>query len=464
MKPRTCDKLRRIRVNSLHLDSFLAFSFPSLSYSILFMIKKHLILFIFILLFHFLTAKVSAILPADANGDCMVDGPDYVIWLNHYNQSTSNGMFSGDFDNSGFVDGQDYVLWLNAYGSTEPGNATSTPNINPSPTSSPVTPPAGEGLGIWISPNEIAKLPASGSAWSNLQSDADSSFGSPNLADQDTRHNIRTMAAALVYARMGQESYRSKAANAIKSAMGTETAARSLAIGRNLAAYVIAADLIDLKIYRPSDDAQFRSWLSSMRTRDFDGRTLISCHEDRPNNWGTMCGASRIAADLYLNDNADLQKAVQVFQGYLGNRSSYAGFKFATDAFSFMCDTSSPRPINPPGCIKDGHDLSGAPVDDIQRAGPYKWLPGFTDYAWGGFSAAIAQAEMLHRAGYDSYNWENQAVLRGIRFLNEVVNFSQSNATTWTTWVVNRAYNTNYSTSSTSISNRLISYTDWTHQ
>jgi len=80
------------------------------------MIKKYLILFIFILLFHLLTAKVSAILPADANGDGMVDGVDYVIWLNHYNQETVNGHKDGDFNGNGITDGLDYVIWLNNYG------------------------------------------------------------------------------------------------------------------------------------------------------------------------------------------------------------------------------------------------------------------------------------------------------------------------------------------------------------
>jgi len=66
-----------------------------------------------------LTSPASAILPGDANGDGLVDGPDYVIWLNHYNQSAT-GAANGDFDNSGKVDGLDYVLWLNSYGKIEP--------------------------------------------------------------------------------------------------------------------------------------------------------------------------------------------------------------------------------------------------------------------------------------------------------------------------------------------------------
>ncbi len=52
----------------------------------------------------------------DANGDNKVDGVDYVVWLNHYNQNIT-GATSGDFNNSGKVDGVDYVIWLNNYNS-----------------------------------------------------------------------------------------------------------------------------------------------------------------------------------------------------------------------------------------------------------------------------------------------------------------------------------------------------------
>ena len=53
--------------------------------------------------------------PGDANGDGKVDGLDYIIWLNHYNQTTSNGPSDGDFNGDGKVDGLDYVIWLNNY-------------------------------------------------------------------------------------------------------------------------------------------------------------------------------------------------------------------------------------------------------------------------------------------------------------------------------------------------------------
>ena len=53
--------------------------------------------------------------PGDANGDNKVDGIDYVVWLNNYNQNLS-GNSNGDFNNDNRVDGIDYVVWLNNYG------------------------------------------------------------------------------------------------------------------------------------------------------------------------------------------------------------------------------------------------------------------------------------------------------------------------------------------------------------
>jgi hypothetical protein len=51
----------------------------------------------------------------DANGDGLVNGVDYVIWLNNYRVTTSEGPSKGDFNSNGVVDGVDYVIWLNNY-------------------------------------------------------------------------------------------------------------------------------------------------------------------------------------------------------------------------------------------------------------------------------------------------------------------------------------------------------------
>lgn len=55
--------------------------------------------------------------PGDANGDGRVDGIDYIIWLNHFNQSTNNGFRDGDFNADGTVNGSDFVIWVTSYSS-----------------------------------------------------------------------------------------------------------------------------------------------------------------------------------------------------------------------------------------------------------------------------------------------------------------------------------------------------------
>lgn len=92
-------------------------------------------------------------LPGDGNGDCKVDGVDFVILLNHYGQTTSGGPGVGDFSGDGKVDGVDFVILLYHYGwicqtvTTTPtrtptprptATRTPTPTFGPSPTSPPV--------------------------------------------------------------------------------------------------------------------------------------------------------------------------------------------------------------------------------------------------------------------------------------------------------------------------------------
>jgi hypothetical protein len=129
---------------------------------------------------------------------------------------------------------------------------------------------------------------------------------------------------------------------------------------------VIAADLVGLHSYDAGKDEQFRSWLAAVRTETLDGKTLISTDEDRPNNWGTHAGASRVAVDLYLGDKADLVRAAQVFKGWLGDRSAYAGFTYGDTAW--QADPSKPVGINPKGATKRGHTIDGVLPDDQRRA------------------------------------------------------------------------------------------------
>jgi hypothetical protein len=52
--------------------------------------------------------------PGDANLDGCVDGLDYTIWSNNY-QESDKWWQGGDFTGEGYVDGLDYVAWSNNY-------------------------------------------------------------------------------------------------------------------------------------------------------------------------------------------------------------------------------------------------------------------------------------------------------------------------------------------------------------
>jgi hypothetical protein len=317
--------------------------------------------------------------------------------------------------------------------------------------------------GIWISRAELASRPTSGPAWAAVKKAADASPGTASIADQNSDHDVRTLAAALVYGRTGTASYRAKAAAGIAAAIGTERGGRTLALGRNLASYVIAADLVDLGAYDRGLDARFRSWLSAVRKENLGGLTLITTHEQRPNNWGTMAGASRVAADVYLGDTADLARAARVFAGYLGDRTSYAGFRYGD--LSWQADPSRPVGINPPGASSHGLSIDGAPPDDMRRGCSPRVPPCATGYAWEGMQGVLVQAQILSRRGYDVWNWSHRAILREAQFLQRLdARFGGWWATgddTWQPWLLNHVYGTKFPTSPAR-NGKIIGFTDWT--
>lgn len=464
------------------------------------------------------------------NADCRtntsgknIDIFDYAVWYSEFIKgcnSTNSVMCGTDADGNGNpmdanfnypgtnyivtdnkVDVFDYAIWIQGYLSENPpstplpttptggisliptsintptGIPTASPQITP--TSVPIpTVLQGSGNALWISSQEIAALPASGAAWDRMRTAANGSFGSSALYNQDADHPEWTLAAALVAAKKGPSEMcgsTSCQAKAIASIMditddtGTTGGGdgRALGLGRNLMAYVIAADVVNLKQVDPAKHSSFVSFLRQIVNKPTtECGTLRECHAKRPNNWGTMTGASRIAADRYMGDAADLAIAAKIFKGFVGDRASYSSFEFGSGASDWMCDTANPRPLNPTACIKSGKNLSGALPDDMRRGGGFTWPPTPTNYAWGAYSAIVAQAELLHRAGYDSYNWEDKAILRAMQFNANNMASSASNATSWVPWVVKKRYGAgsfNY-TPQANGGGRLMDWADWTHQ
>ena len=320
--------------------------------------------------------------------------------------------------------------------------------------------------GIWISPAEVAQLPTSGSAWNNLLTEANSSCGLVDLADQDAATNVCVMAKALVYARTGDARYLTDVVAALTQIVAAPAyVGRALALGRELSAYVIAADLIGLRTVDPTLDTAFRAVLRTLRTTYTSGAAsdLIDCHERRPNNWGAHCGATRAAIAVYLGDEADLARTAQVFKGYLGDRSSYAGFDYGDD-LTWQCDPSRPVGINPVGCTRNGTSLDGVLPDDQRRGGSYTWPAPQENYVWEALQGLLAQAVILDRAGYAVWDWEDRALLRAARWLHDVNGYPATGDDTWQPHILNRYYGTGFPAPVPARAGKNVGWTDWTHR
>jgi Alginate lyase len=343
--------------------------------------------------------------------------------------------------------------------------------------------------GIWISGEELRRLPTSGAAWERLKAAADGPMRPRDIADQDSNHDVKTLAVALVAARTGDPDYRERAADAIEGAIGTEEGGRTLALGRNLLSYVIAADLIDLRAYDPALDVEFREWLRMVRheplgSETVEDQTLVGTHERSASNWGGMAGASRAAIAAYLGEEQELERVAKVMKGWLGDRASYPGipglvfdsedvgegFRFggSENDLTWHVDPSRPQGVNPKGAMKEGHSIDGALPEDMRRAGEFTWPPRYTQYPREALSGYVALAEILHRQGYDVFGWEDKALLRACEFLFELdEEFPEEE---WwepgvpAYWIVNYRYGTSFPVTGPDEGfGRNFGWTDWTH-
>lgn len=342
---------------------------------------------------------------------------------------------------------------------TPVGTPTRTPTATPVILPTLVPGPQPPSTGLWISKAAVEALPQAG-AWSAVLGSAGGNC-SPDLTNQDSACNVTILAQALAWARTDDEQYRTKVVAAITSinAGCGSVGGRTLALGRELGAYIAAADLIDLRNHAPAVHNAFKLCLNSLRTKTLDGMTLVSTHERRPNNWGTMAGASRAAIDVYTGDRADLDRTAAVFDGWAGNRSAYSSFTYGD--LSWQCNSAAPVGVNLTGCQKSGHDLGGALPDDMRRGGAFKMPPSPTGYACGAMSGAVAQAWILHRAGYPAFEYGDKALLRAMEFLQRI-GWKCTGDDAGMVAMINYVYGTDYPVEGTT-PGKNFGWQQWTH-
>lgn len=330
------------------------------------------------------------------------------------------------------------------------------PTTAPTPTTTPPPTPPTDGF---IGP-DVAGLPTSGSAWQYIVTTANSSWGSPDLTcDQDNRHNVKVLAGALYAARTGDAAMRTKVRNALMAMIPTGVACAGedneiLSMGRQLGAYVLAADYIGLS---GADDAAFRDFLSPLRSASIGShgryKSLVGTALDSPHNWGTFALASLTAADIYLEDEGAIGRDWNVYRGYV-NRATYSGFEQATN--SWACQGVAFTPANG-GCPGDALRY-GAWPKDIVRGGqfPTEGSEGLS-YTREIMQGVAVSAELLFRHGYatawsvlePAWTWSADRDV----YTNHQTGY-------YVAWMVNARLGFNEPTPAAGYG-RLFGYTDW---
>lgn len=276
-------------------------------------------------------------------------------------------------------------------------------------------------------------LPTSGPAWDAMLAAANSLSGAADIDNQDEKQGEKCLAAAYVAKITGNITYYTKVDNLLDSAPESENGGRTLALGRNLAAYVIAAEAAAHRTVK------FTTWLRNVRTESLDGDTLISTHEGRPNNWGTACGASRVAAAIYLKDEIDLARAAKVFYGWLGNRSEYAGFDYGD--LKWQADPSKPVGINPKGAMLGGYSVDGCLPDDQRRVSGTYADPPAANYVRAAITHSFVTATLLYNAGYtDVFEASDSALKRAVLFFRDRCHGTFTGDDAWAIPLIEWAY------------------------
>jgi hypothetical protein len=253
-----------------------------------------------------------------------------------------------------------------------------------------------------------------------------------------------------------------------------------------MTSWVIAGDLIDLDQVDPALDQQWRQFLAGMPEYPYPGdggSNLLDLAVNRANNIGVAARTAVTAIAIYTGNSNQLQLMADLYRAWLEGSDAYR-FDWDSDKDrSWQCQPGEPatyRGINPVDCVRDGNDLGGVLADEYRRSGPYDAAnfpgPNTTKYPWEALGAAIAQADLLARAGYpDALEWGEQAPRRALERLWYLYTVAADQGWTfgraadggsddrWIIPFVNALYNTTLPEPDASGYGRPLSWTTWTH-
>ena len=319
---------------------------------------------------------------------------------------------------------------------------------------------------IWVDVAQLRKKPQSGPAWEAMLKAARADPGTPTVSNQDSKHNTNMQANANVYACTGDVFFLNRVLDGLRAICSSSLPiGRALALAREIPGYIAAAEAIELPKVNPGLNIQFRAKLRYFLTCPTPGggpKTLVESQEKRPNNWGTHASCARVMIARYLDDGAELARAVQVFKGYLGDWDAYHEFDYGDLWWQY--DPDRPLGINPAGAAIEGHNVDGALPEELRRAGGFTWPPGQTDYYWEAEQGITATIQVLENAGLKAKTWSDWAHLRSVKWAYDVAGWKPSGDDSWQPAVINALYGTSYPVPSGASAGKNLGWAEFTHQ
>lgn len=332
-----------------------------------------------------------------------------------------------------------------------PEPVTEGPTTSSRPSRATAAPARGNILG-W----DLPSLPTSGAAWNAMAAAANSNWGTPDISSSRDRNAADVMAGALVAVRTDDADMRNKVVRFLEDLQDRPPNPNdALAAARKLGGFVVAADLIGYH------DPAFKAWVTAMLDFRYSGGggggSVRSIHERRPNNFGTHAFFARVAAAVYLEDAVDLERAIHVYQAWVGEDTAadrYSGFQWGN--LRWQAGPSQPIGITLPG---DENFANGGVLPDDQRRGGRSWrCEGYVREALQG---VLAGNIVLAANGYpDVWEWGQSAVYRAVKLLRDQgCPFDGDDA--WQLWVIDHVYGTNWRGDGTPAPGKNFGWADW---
>lgn len=323
------------------------------------------------------------------------------------------------------------------------------PTVEPPPVDPPPQPPVFTSDYVWVDVATLASKPRTGRGWNNMYSMAKNSAPGPvTVADQNSMNSAWAQACAYVYAATGDMLFRTKVLTVFRSLVSPSLPIdRALGLAREVQGYVAAAEGVNLAKEDPDLNEQVKAKFRYFLTCSTPGggpKTLLESHQLRANNWGTHATAAVLMIARYIGDKTVFDNAIKVFRGFLGDRSSYAGFKFDQPGWEeWQSDPKNPVGINPKNAQIQGHNVDGALPEELRRGGGFEWpLPPTppTYYPWEAEQGITVSVAVALNAGVDLRPASDWAHLRSIKWLYDVAKWPAGGDDAWQPPVLNWLY------------------------